>query len=379
MNVASMHNALFGRLRAFVRLGRPIFLLGGFALYAVGAAVAAFVGHPIDEARYLWGQLAVTATQLMVHYSNDYFDLEADLANPTPTEWSGGSRVLPKGELPRWVALAAALFLGAVALTATIVLEVVLSGGRAATVVLLAALVLSWEYSSPPLRLHSRGVGEVTAMIIVTLFVPLVGFSAQAGKLEPLVFVAAAPLCFLQFAMLLAVEFPDARGDAKVGKRTLVVRLGASRAAALYVASLVLAYVLLPIWRSLGLPLPVVTALVLLFPLAAWLAWRAIRGEYRQPPHWNRFAFGSAALVMISAVLEAGAFAQLALRQHGQGAVEKARESAQDEQHAAADARPAGDGEHPAGEQRVAPVETRKLALVRSERCAIGAASECVR
>jgi 1,4-dihydroxy-2-naphthoate octaprenyltransferase len=316
MNVASMHSGFIGRLRAFVRLGRPIFLLGGFALYALGAAVAAFVGHSVDTARYFWGQIAVTATQMMVHYSNDYFDLEADLANPTPTEWSGGSRVLPQGELPRWVALAAALFLAAFALVSTIVLDVAWSAGRSTTVLLLLALVLSWEYSSPPLRLHSRGLGELVAMIIVTLIVPLVGFSAQARRVELLAFVAAAPLCFLQFAMMLAVEFPDARGDEKVGKRTLIVRIGASRAAALYVAALALAYALLPIWSRLGLPGPVAVALVTLLPLAAWLAWRAIRGEHRQPRHWNRFSFGSAALVMISAVLEAGTFAELALRQH---------------------------------------------------------------
>ena len=36
--------------------------------------------------------------------------------------------------------------------------------------------------------------------------------------------------------MLLAIEFPDAAGDAATGKRTLVVRLGAPRAAQLYVA-----------------------------------------------------------------------------------------------------------------------------------------------
>ena len=57
-------------------------------------------GAPFDAARFAWGQLVVTATQLMTHYANDYFDLEADRANRTPTRWSGGSRVLPDGVLP---------------------------------------------------------------------------------------------------------------------------------------------------------------------------------------------------------------------------------------------------------------------------------------
>ena len=309
-----MHDGILGRVRAFVRLGRPIFLVGGFVLYGLGAAVAAYLGHAIDWTRFAWGQLAVTSTQLMVHYSNDYFDLEADQANATPSHWSGGSRVLPRGELPRWVALAAALVLVAFALLATIVLHAALEGGAVPTALLLTALALSWAYSAPPFRLHSRGVGELVAMIIVTLLVPLIGFSAQTGALAPLAVVSAAPLCFLQFAMLLAVEFPDEAGDAAVGKRTLVVRLGAARAATLYVAALALAYALLPIWSWLGLPRSAMLMLFVALPLAVWLGWRVMRGDYREPRQWDRLAFGSATLVTLSALLEAGVYVELVSR-----------------------------------------------------------------
>jgi 1,4-dihydroxy-2-naphthoate octaprenyltransferase len=283
-------------------------------LYALGAAVSAFVGHPIDAARYVWGQIAVTSTQLMVHYSNDYFDLEADLANPTPTGWSGGSRVLPRAELPRWVALAAALVLAAIALAATIVLQASLSAGATTTALLGTSLALSWAYSSPPFRLHSRGLGELAAVIIITLLVPLAGFAAQARSLEPLAFVSAAPLCFLQFAMMLAVEFPDAKGDRAVGKRTLVVRLGASRAGMLYVAALVSAYALLPLWTSLGLPRSIALALALLVPLAAWLMWKVARGVHDETRRGSGLALGSSALLAASALVEAALYADLALR-----------------------------------------------------------------
>src|SRR6185436_18556198 len=99
------------RFRAFVRLGRPKFLLGGIALYSLGAVIAAYLGHGIDWTRFALGQLGITATQAMTHYSNDYFDLEVDRVNYSPSHWSGGSGVLPSGALPRWVALAAAIVL----------------------------------------------------------------------------------------------------------------------------------------------------------------------------------------------------------------------------------------------------------------------------
>jgi 1,4-dihydroxy-2-naphthoate octaprenyltransferase len=321
------------RVRAFVRLGRPIFLIGGFALYGLGAAVAAFVGYSIDWNRYAWGQLAISATQLMTHYSNDYFDYEGDRVNTTFTDWSGGSRVLPNGELPRAIALAAAVFLAALALVANIVLQARFASPPLVTGMLLAALVLSWEYSAPPLRLHSRGVGELVAMFIVSMLVPLTGFVLQAGGIEPLALLSIAPLCFLQFAMLLAVEFPDQASDTLVGKRTLVVRLGPPRAAALYVGSLALAYLLLPAWGLLGLPGAVAGAVALLLPLAAWLVLRVLRGDHRKPRYFNRLAFGSAALVTISTLLEAGMYVQLATHSRAdserQNRIEEPRKAAQ--------------------------------------------------
>ena len=81
-------------------------------LYGLGAAVATRQ-HSLDVRAYVWGQAAITATQLMTHYANDYFDLAADRANTTPTQWSGGSRVLAEGALSPRVALWAARVLGA--------------------------------------------------------------------------------------------------------------------------------------------------------------------------------------------------------------------------------------------------------------------------
>ena len=97
------------RLRAFLRLGRPHFLVGGLLLFALGSLLAAESGAGLDWQRYLCGQGVITAAQWMTHYSNDYFDLDADRANSTPTRWSGGSRVLVSGLIAPRAALAASM------------------------------------------------------------------------------------------------------------------------------------------------------------------------------------------------------------------------------------------------------------------------------
>ncbi len=225
------------KLVALFRLGRLHFLAGGVVLHVLGVAMALTNGAAFNLRALVWGQVAITAIQLMTHYSNDYFDLEADRANRTPTRWSGGSRVLPDEELPPRLALALALVCMLVAFAALMVLVADVGAGVLAVALILIGLFLSWAYSAPPFRLHSRGIGELSVAVVVPGLTPLVGYSLQAGRIDILPLLAILPLCCLQFAMLLTIEFPDAEGDASVGKGTLVVRLGAPRAARLSLAA----------------------------------------------------------------------------------------------------------------------------------------------
>jgi 1,4-dihydroxy-2-naphthoate octaprenyltransferase len=299
---------LLRRLRAFIRLGRLHFLAGGFVLHGLGVAAALWHGAALNLQSLLWGQIAITATQLMTHYANDYFDLEADRANPTPTRWSGGSRVLPRGELPPAIALKAAVVLALVAITAALVLALVVRPSVVTLPLLLLCLLLAWGYSAPPLQLHARGLGELSVAILVSGLTPLVGFYLQTGSLSLVPVLAAAPLCCLQFAMLLAIEFPDEAGDAAAGKRTLVVRLGAASAARLWIAALLAAYALLPLLVLMGLPLPVGLAGGMSLPIALWQARRISRGAWANPARWNSLALWSIVLLMGAAIAEIAAF-----------------------------------------------------------------------
>ncbi|MEO8704479.1 MAG: prenyltransferase [Kofleriaceae bacterium] len=295
------------RIVAFVRLGRPLFLGGGFLLFGLGAAIAAWHGHRIEVGRYVLGQLAVTVFQLMTHYANDYFDYEADRANLTPTRWSGGSRVLVGGELAPRVAWIAAVVLAAIGLGLAMALAVVAGPLAAATLAVIA--ILAWEYSAPPLRLCATGAGELDTAIVVTVLVPWLGFLLQAPDLVGVEMLALAivPLALLQFAMLLAIEFPDAVGDAATGKRTLVVRLGATRAARLYAAITLAAYAWLPVAAVLGLPVTVALAAALPLPIAIW---RVVRiADHRDPAAFERLTLFAVALLVATTAAELAAVA----------------------------------------------------------------------
>jgi 1,4-dihydroxy-2-naphthoate octaprenyltransferase len=301
--VAIVSTGALRTILAFVKLGRPLFLGGGFVMYGLGAALAGYAGARIDWARYAWGQLAVTSIQLMTHYSNDYFDIAADRANKTPTRWSGGSRVLAEGALPPSAALIAALVLSVIAL----VTVARFATGPFPPLVgpqVLLMLSLAWAYSAPPLRLCARGLGELTTSVVVTLLVPVLGFALQARRPVGWLPLAVIPACIFQFTMLLSIEWPDAAGDAATGKRTLVVRLGGAWTARLYVLLVSAAYLTLPLWVSWGLPPRIAIAASTTAPLAAWQVIRVAGGAWRERDRWESVAFWSVALLVTTALAQ---------------------------------------------------------------------------
>lgn len=292
----------------FLRLGRAHFLAGGLVLYGLGGAVALYAGARLNLPALLWGQAAITAIQLMTHYSNDYFDAAADRLNHTPTSWSGGSRVLVNGLLLPAVALVAAQILATGALLVIAVLGIAIRRGALTWMLYLLMLVLSWGYSAPPLQLQRRGLGPIVVLLVVSTLTPLAGFYLQAGKLTLLPILAILPLCCLQLAMQFGVDLPDLEGDQAAGKRTAVVRLGRPRAVRLYSAALMATYALLPLLVLAGLPPLVALAAALPLPLAAWQMSRVSRGMWGIPAAWNSLVFWTVALLMGTAAAETIAF-----------------------------------------------------------------------
>jgi len=213
---------VLARVSAFVRLTRPTFLAGGFVGGALGTALAARGGGPVSPRRYALAQAAITAFHLMTHYANDYFDRAGDVgAHRTP--FSGGSGALVDGSLPPRVALVAARTCAGLGLLAAAMLSRQQPVAGATAVVLGA---LAWCYSAPPIRLLGRGLGELDTAVVVAVLVPLCAYAAQRGRFDARTIAATLPGAAAMFAMMIAVEYPDAAVDAASGKGNLVVRLG---------------------------------------------------------------------------------------------------------------------------------------------------------
>jgi 1,4-dihydroxy-2-naphthoate octaprenyltransferase len=136
-----------------------------------------------------------------------------------------------------------------------------------------AGFVLGYFYTAPPLRLAYHGAGEP---VIFLLFGPLAGlgtYYVQTGTFTLTALLLACVVGLLDTAILFLHHFPQREADAKHGKRTPIVRLGAVGAARLVPWLLGLPFALVVASVALGvLPLA-----ALAFLLSAPLALRAVR------------------------------------------------------------------------------------------------------
>ncbi len=289
------------KLLAFLRLSRPIFLAGGALVYALGAAMARSVGVPIHAEVYLLGQLGLSAVQLMTHYLNEYWDLQADSLNRNRTPWSGGSGVLPLGLLAPRTALIAAWACAAVAVAALAALLIEGNAGWEAFVIFGLAFSGAYFYSSPPVRLAQTGLGEWTTAGILALLAPSFSYTLQAGRWNAAVLPALIPLALLGVAMILTYEFPDFLADEAAGKRTLLVRLGRRAGRQLHAALLLAAYLALAVGVWFGSPGRAALGAFIPLPLALLQIWQLRRISQGMPVPWSRLTFAATATYSLTA------------------------------------------------------------------------------
>jgi 1,4-dihydroxy-2-naphthoate octaprenyltransferase len=284
----------------FIRLTRVVFLLGGVVQYALGAAVALWLGADFRLWPYLVGQAAVTSIQLMAHYRNEYDDLEVDrLAGENRTWFSGGSGILAVGGVSPQAVLTAARVCAAAA---------VVFGLAAAAlnpwmaVVILLSFFGSWFYSAPPVALMASGWGETTTTLLVAGLVPAAGSLLQGGGLNAALVLATLPLMLVHLAMLIAFEIPDRETDRVVGKNTLTVRLGYRGTTWVHNLAIGLGFALLAL-LAVRTDLPVRWAL-LSAPLALWQMVQMLRTVRKQTrTNFHQLTTGAIGLFALAAGL----------------------------------------------------------------------------
>jgi 1,4-dihydroxy-2-naphthoate octaprenyltransferase len=212
-----------------LRTTRLPFLSATAVPVLLGIAIAASHGA------FTWWTALLTLVggsfaHLAINVTNDIFDTlsGADDANPTPTQFSGGSRVAIYDLVSvRGLALLAA---GLYAAAAVIGLAIVAVTGSAVLLGIgVAGIALGIAYTAPPLKLVYRGLGEVAVAIGFGPIMLLGAYVVQTGRIDPEALVLSLVPGILIALILFVNEIPDRRSDAQAGKRTLPTRFSPAR------------------------------------------------------------------------------------------------------------------------------------------------------
>jgi 1,4-dihydroxy-2-naphthoate octaprenyltransferase len=252
-------------MRVWIQASRPLAHVNIVVPLLLGHVAAWHVTGSFDArwlaAALVWGLL----DHLFVIFANDYADRNSDSGRRTLL--SGGSGVIPQGKLAAHQVARAAQLSGFLLLSYSCGLALV---GRTWTPLYgLAAILLIWLYSFPPVRLSYRGGGELLQGVGIGVGLPSLAYYMQTE-------IAFAPGWVIWPAALLGVcsnvltALPDVEDDTRAAKRTWPVRHGVPGARRFASAGIAFAAFAIFLWTpGVSTPARAVVAMVPLAPLLA--------------------------------------------------------------------------------------------------------------
>ncbi|MFQ5515005.1 MAG: 1,4-dihydroxy-2-naphthoate octaprenyltransferase [Myxococcota bacterium] len=281
--------------RVWLHAARPRTLGASAIPVLVGTAVAAREGAARLDV-LVECLLAATLLQIAANLVNDASDFLAGIDGATRR---GPERVTQAGlRSPRSVQRAAVLCLGFASL---IGVHLILIGGALILAIGLLAGACAVGYSAGPLRLASRGLGELAAFVFFGAIAVVGTDYLHTGQLSGLALVVSLPIGALIANVMLANNLRDLESDRACAKRTLVVRLGAAGGRKLFSLTMAFAF-LAPVGLALGFGLG-------WGPLLSWLSLPvavSLRGQLaraRSGEELDRVLVGSARLHALFGVL----------------------------------------------------------------------------
>ena len=221
---------------------RPAFLSVTLVACVLGLATAYRAGLALDGVTACATVLFALLAHAGVNVINDYHDgvSGADALNTERLfPFTGGSRFIQNGVLT--LRQTARFGYGLLALVIAAGLWLSWHTGPGLLAIGAGGLLAGWAYSAPPLRLMSRGLGEL-AIAAGWLLVVVGSDYVQRGSFDALPFIAGLSYALLVANLLFINQFPDHAGDAAAGKRTLVVLLGPQTAKWAYLLIAIVAY-----------------------------------------------------------------------------------------------------------------------------------------
>jgi len=244
------------------------FLILTPACVVLGLATAIWTNGSVNWFHFVLVMIGAVSAHISVNAFNEYFDFKSGLDEQTRrTPFSGGSgRLQQSPELEKPALYMAWIFLGLVAVIGVYFAWKI--GTALIPLGILGLLIIyfytEWITRYPLLCLITPGLGFGTLMVMGTDFV-------LTGSYTWTAFLASLVPFFLVSNLLLLNQFPDAEADQSIGRKHYPIQIGKLKSSRIYLAFLILPFVVIVIGAISGLfPLPSLIgllSLILVIPI----------------------------------------------------------------------------------------------------------------
>lgn len=214
----------FDKLIKIIKLGRFQFIFGGFLYFCLGSFFAVLLNAEFALNKFLLGYAVFFMAHLSMHFSNDYFDLEADKYGK-PSQFAGGTGILVENPELRTFAKWFSITLLSLSLILAALFTSLFSYSIWFFLFVVFGNFLAFFYAAPPLRLSYNGLGEL-ATISIGFLMPAMGYLTLMGTINIPFVIFSIPLLLYQLLFINAVQIPDMEGDVLGGKKTWIVKRG---------------------------------------------------------------------------------------------------------------------------------------------------------
>ena len=280
-----MKNRFIQNLRAWIALSRPPFHAVGILPFFLGTFLAYRLEGAFHPEVLALGVSGVMLIMLSAYHSGEYFDQKENAISSRlhSNPFAGGSRMIPEGKIPArvafWTSMAAillALFIG-------IVLQFVCRTGPYTLCLGLLGALPGFFYSTEPVRLVKRGLGEVLIGFCYGWLPVASAYYIQTASIAPVVHWLWLPIGFSIFNVIFLNEFPDYEADAAAGKKNLLVRIGKSKGKVVYILCNLLTCLTMLWLPCFGVPFQVVYFCLPAVAIALLIVVEMLKNRHEDP------------------------------------------------------------------------------------------------
>jgi 1,4-dihydroxy-2-naphthoate octaprenyltransferase len=281
---------------------RPLHLVSGMLLYAMGVGISDYLGFNIDMQTYVLGQVWLLSLQLGVFFLGDYLGnpLDEGLINRPPFH-------PPQEKDPRKLRKEIILPLSAIFFSLCAAFSVILEwqhGLSISSAFLMVGFFTGYIVRIfPGFRLQDSGLGDIITTLQLVAFVPALGFTLQVEEYHRFLSLTTFPLFMLHLAMLLVFQLPTYAVDLARRKQSIMTKMGWKNGIFLHNLLVILSFLVLGISLFFGFPSRFVYPVFFALPFGMFQVWYLYKITQGAPTRWKLLTLTSVVLFLLPTYL----------------------------------------------------------------------------